>query len=67
VPDYNRSGAAEIAREVNAHILAMEARITRNRDGFGLFCECGCMRIVVTTRQDYEREGGAWLEGDKPT
>jgi len=60
-----------LAREVNAHILALEARLedeaflardpTRHLIGF--FCECGCMTIVAATRAEYEKRGGAWLEG----
>lgn len=72
--DQSRSGAADIAREVNAHILALEARLheisvhAREADqgSIGLFCECGCMGIVASTRADYSRSGGVWLEGHEP-
>jgi hypothetical protein len=73
VPANSRSVAAEIAREANGHILALEARIRgmglRARPDqmlIGLFCECGCMGIAPTTRDDYEREAGVWLQGHRP-
>ena len=63
--------AGAIAREVNAHILALEARLTDERflardpriHLIGFLCECGCMGIVAVTRHAYEANGGAWLEG----
>lgn len=63
-----------LAREANAHILALEARIremglrTRppGEDLIGLLCECGCLDIVSMNRNDYEAQGGAWIEGHKP-
>jgi hypothetical protein len=68
------SGAGGLAREANAHILALEARVREmglrsrvpDEDLIGLFCECGCMSIVSATREDYERDGGVWLEGHEP-
>jgi predicted component of type VI protein secretion system len=71
VGDTPDSAAAEIAREVNAHILALEARLHEisvhslwsDDDLIGLCCECGCMGTVASTRADYERNGGAWIEG----
>lgn len=63
-----------LAREVNAHILALEARLDDEsflaRDPYrhliGFFCECGCGQLVALTRADYEANGGAWLEGHGP-
>jgi hypothetical protein len=72
VADEPNSAAAEIAREANAHILALEERIrevsvhAREHDLIGLFCECGCMAIVAITRSQYDAAGGAWLESHKP-
>jgi hypothetical protein len=68
------SAAAEIAQEANAHILAFEAHLYEvavhaleaDADLIFLFCECGCMATVAMTRAEYERNGGAWLEGHKP-
>jgi hypothetical protein len=74
VADKPNSAAAEIAREANSHILALEERLglqevsvhCRDGDLIGLFCECGCLRHVATTRADYAANGGVWIEGHKP-
>lgn len=71
----NGSAAAELAREVNGHILAQEARLNEisvhavaaEQDVIRLFCECGCMGVLSVTRAEYDRDGGAWLEGHEPT
>jgi hypothetical protein len=65
--------APAIAREVNRHILALEARLTDERflardprkHLIGFFCECGCLGIVAVTRDAYETNRGAWLEGHR--
>jgi hypothetical protein len=65
---------ASVARELNAQIFVLEARLddesflSRNpeRHLIGLMCECGCMEIVTSTRARYEKNGGAWLEGHEP-
>jgi hypothetical protein len=74
VEGKRNSAAARIAQEANSHILAFDARlheITAHRfeadeDLIGLFCECGCMATVAITCAEYERNGGAWLEGHSP-
>lgn len=74
VVDEPGPDAAGLARQVNAHILALEARIremglrtrTPDEDAIGLLCECGCLGVVAVQRGVYERGGGAWLEGHKP-
>lgn len=63
-----------LAREVNGHILGLEARLdderflARDPDQYliGMFCECGCGGMVAVTRADYETNGGVWIEGHKP-
>jgi hypothetical protein len=60
-----------MAREVNAHILALEAGLEvqgflkrpPDRNRISLFCECGCGHTVELTRLEYEMNSGAWLEG----
>ena len=70
--DQPNPAAAQIAREANAHILALEERLgevsahARARDLIGLFCECGCLAIVATTRSQYDAMGGAWVDSHKP-
>jgi hypothetical protein len=74
VADKPDSAAAEIAKYANAHILAVDARfrdvtvhaLVPEEEPIGLFCECGCMGRVASTRTEYERNGGAWLEGHEP-
>lgn len=63
---------AQIARETNAHILALDERFgevsahARAGDLIELVCECGCLATVITTRSQYEAAGGAWLDSHKP-
>lgn len=63
---------AQIARETNAQILALDERFgevsghARDGDLIELVCECGCLATVITTRSQYEAVGGAWLESHKP-
>ena len=70
--DEPNSAAAQIAREANAQILELEARLgevsahERDRDSIRLFCECGCMAIVTTTRSRYDAIGGAWVKSHQP-
>jgi hypothetical protein len=71
VDELNPAGA-EIARETNAHILALDERFgdvsahAPHSDLIDLFCECGCLARVTMTRSQYEALGGAWLESHKP-
>lgn len=73
--DKPRPGRAEIARDANGHILAVQARfheitvhaLQQDQEPIQLFCECGCMRLVEVTPADYVHNGGAWLEGHEPS
>ena len=68
------TAGGEIARDANAHILALHARfheITvhafgQDEDPIQLFCECGCLRLLNSTPTDYSDNGGVWLEGHNP-
>jgi hypothetical protein len=72
--DKPNPAAAEIAREANAYILALDASLYEmtvhalgpDPEPIDLFCECGCLGSVASTRTEYERNGGAWLEGHEP-
>jgi hypothetical protein len=59
---------AELAKEVNGHIL--EAAASSNPETsplpVDLLCECGCMTSVKRTLNEYERDGGAWLVSHQP-
>jgi hypothetical protein len=33
---------------------------------YGFVCECGCQETVKLTLREYDRQGGAWVEGHKP-
>jgi hypothetical protein len=75
VADKPTPGRAEIARDANEHILAVQARFheitlhafRQDEDPIKLFCECGCMGLVDVTPADYAHKGGAWLEGHGPS
>jgi hypothetical protein len=54
------------AREANKNILELTERL-RDERPIGFFCECGCMGIAVRTPAEYRDQGGAWIEGHKPT
>jgi hypothetical protein len=62
----NRRGGASLARETNGHIRAIATSL-RDRGRIGFLCECGCLDIATITIGEYDAEGGAWLEGHKPT
>ena len=72
--DKPNPAEAEIAREANSYILALDAshyEITVHAFGpdpepIDLFCECGCLGRVASTLTEYERKEGAWLEGHEP-
>jgi hypothetical protein len=72
--DKPKSAAAEIAREANAYILALDASLYEmtvhalgpDPEPIDLFCECGCLGCVASTGTEYGRKGGAWLEGHEP-
>jgi hypothetical protein len=72
VADQPNPAAAQIARETNALILALDERLgevsahARDHDLIRLLCECGCMAIVATRRSRYDAMGGAWLKSHKP-
>jgi hypothetical protein len=34
---------------------------------YGFICECGCDETVMLVLADYDLQGGAWLEGHRPT
>jgi hypothetical protein len=34
---------------------------------YGFVCECGCDETVMLVLADYDLQGGAWLEGHRPT
>ena len=34
---------------------------------YAFVCECGCDQVVKISLPEYDREGGAWLEGHKPS
>jgi len=60
------TGRAWVAREVNKHIRELSEKLHDERP-IGFFCECGCMEIVMTTIAEYDKAGGAWIQGHQPT
>ena len=51
--------------------LRQTASVLAGHSGGGqeypFLCECGCEEEVKLTLPDYDRQGGAWCEGHKPT
>jgi hypothetical protein len=33
---------------------------------YAFVCECGCEQTVKLTLPEYDRQGGAWVDGHKP-
>jgi hypothetical protein len=65
-----RSEAAEVARQVNAAIYEMTARLdelVRSERPVGFLCECGCLAIAPVTVAEYDASGGAWRAEHKPS
>jgi hypothetical protein len=63
----------DLARAVNKRVLFMGAEFDQildpdePREALDLMCECGCLRWVRATPEDYAAQGGAWLDGHRPT
>lgn len=34
---------------------------------YGFLCECGCGETVMLVLANYDLQGGAWLEGHRPS
>jgi hypothetical protein len=65
-----RIEAEELARQVNAVIYEMTARLNelvRSEEPVGFLCECGCLAIASVTVDEYDASGGAWLPEHKPS
>jgi hypothetical protein len=54
--------ARELAREVNARVLALSA-LWKVDSLVTFVCECGCMKAVTLRLDAYTEAGGAWLPG----
>jgi hypothetical protein len=62
---------AEAARAFNQQIRQIAATLA-GQAGSGheyarFVCECGCRQTVELMVSEYDRQGGAWLEGHRPT
>jgi hypothetical protein len=60
--------AADVARQVNAHIAEMAEglnSIVKDERPIGFYCECGCLESVEITVADF-RATGAYRDGHKP-
>jgi hypothetical protein len=63
-------GDREKAKSFNDQLrVTVVAVAGAHADGheYGFLCECGCGEAVMLVLADYELEGGAWLEGHRPT
>ena len=60
---------ADGARAFNRQLRETAAVLSGHAGGgheYAFVCECGCEQTVMLTLRDYDRQGGAWLEGHKP-
>jgi hypothetical protein len=61
---------AEAAKAFNRRLRQAAASLTQAGGGHEharFVCECGCEQTVVLTLREYDRQGGAWLEGHEST
>ena len=57
---------AEAAKAFNAQLRATAEVVGHSFDqdhAYGFLCECGCEETAMRTLAEYDREGGAWLDG----
>jgi hypothetical protein len=67
-PSRSSDDRADIAKQVNAHILEMAEgldSILKDERPIGFFCECGCLGFVESTPADFRAREGAWIEGHR--
>jgi hypothetical protein len=60
---------AEAAKGFNRQLRQTAVVLAGHAGGghrYGFVCECGCEQTVMLSLPEYERQGGAWLEGHKP-
>jgi hypothetical protein len=60
---------AEAAKSFNQKLRATAAALGAQRESehqYSFACECGCGETVQLTLGEYDRQGGAWLDGHKP-
>ena len=58
----------EAAKALNEQIRQLAKLLPGGIDHrYGFSCECGCGETVPCAAADYDREGGAWADGHKPT
>lgn len=61
---------AEAAKSFNNQLRVTAVAIAgASADGhpYGFLCECGCGETVMFNLAEYDGQGGAWLDGHKPT
>ena len=64
--DEHFPGKAQLARELNAEIRQIGASLTEPDEAeeeLTFYCECGCMAPVRLTLNEFDKRGGALLEG----
>jgi hypothetical protein len=60
---------AEAAQAFNRQLRQTAAVLAGQAGGghaYAFLCECGCEQTVNLTLPEYDRQGGAWVEGHKP-
>ncbi len=59
----------DLAKEVNRHIAELGERFAVSEDGLTMqfFCQCGCLKSVPLTPEEFAAGDGAWLPGHART
>jgi hypothetical protein len=56
-----------LAKELNQQIRLLAERLPGDENHtYGFSCEDGCDSLVPLTLAEFDKAGGAWLEGHKP-
>jgi hypothetical protein len=64
-PEDARAHTAS-ARALNMQIWRLAGMLPGGLEQeYGFACECGCREIVRSPASEWERDGGAWLEGHR--
>ena len=59
----------DIAKALNQEIRRIAETLADpggDDNPYAFVCECGCGQTVMISLDQFDREGGAWLEGHKP-
>ena len=58
--------ATSFNNQLRAAVVAV-AGASADGHPYGFLCECGCEGTVRLVLAEYDEQGGAWLDGHRPT